>query len=114
MDILDELCLTSLQRDNLEKETQSQANNARWHEARRYCITGSKCGRVLQQHERTAALLRYCIYPKAMLSPLPKAIAWGRRNEERARLAYVKYMHMHGHPGLQTSPSGFVVHPEKG
>ena len=105
--ILNELCLTSQQRDDLEKETRSQANNAQWHESRRCRITGSKCERILQQNEKTAALLRSCIfYPKPMLNHFPKAIAWGRRNEEKACLAYVKHMHMRGHPGLQTSPSG--------
>ena len=44
---------------------------------------------------------------------LPKAIAWGRDNESRACLKYVSFMKGNGHPDLETSPAGFVVHPSK-
>jgi hypothetical protein len=53
------------------------------------------------------ALLHVCVYPKPMLSPLPKPISLGRNNACRA---YVGYMQKHGHPGLEASSSGFVVH----
>ena len=33
--------------------------------------------------------------------------------EENACNTYVNYMHKHGHP-VKTTPSGFVVHPDKG
>ena len=78
--ILDKVCLTHEQRQDLEKRTRNQVDNFEWHEARRYRITGSKCGRILEQHTRTEALLRNCLYPKPMLNPLPKSIAWGRKN----------------------------------
>ena len=65
------------------------------------------------QKEKTVALLQYCIYPKPMLV-LPKPIAWGRGNEQRACQASVKYMNSHGHPGLETRRYGFVSHLEKG
>ena len=45
-----------------------------------------KCGQLVQQKEKTMALLRFCIYPKA--------IFWGKENEEKA---YEKYMGNHGH-----------------
>ena len=112
--ILESLCLTMEQREELEKETRKQANSSQWHEARRYRITGSKCECVVNQKERTVALLRFCLYPKPMLDPLPLPISWGRNNEMRACYAYVKHMQKHGHTGLEASPSGFVVHPEKG
>ena len=96
-----------------EKKTRSQSDSADWHEARRLRITGSKCGHVLMQKKKTEALLRYCIYPKPKIH-LPKAILWGRTNEDTARLQYVKYMQTHGHPNLEAKPAGFVVHPIKG
>ena len=111
--VLKTLCLTAKQREELEKETKGQVGNNKWHDSRRYRITGSKCGRVLKQ-EMTVALLRCCIYSKPMLNALPKPISWGRNNEMAACHAYVKHMQTHGHPELKTSSSGFVVHPEKG
>ena len=44
---------------------------------------------------------------------LPKPIAFGRKNEEKACKSYVNYMIDNGHLGLQTEKFGFVVHPEK-
>ena len=44
---------------------------------------------------------------------LPKPIAWGRDNERRACLEYVRFMKVNGHPRLEVSPAGFVVHPDK-
>ena len=44
---------------------------------------------------------------------LPKAIAWGRDNESRACLEYVRFMKVNKHPHVQVLPAGFVVHPEK-
>ena len=70
-----------MSRQDLEKRTRNQADNLKWQEARRYRITGSKCDRILEQHTRTEAL--------PMLNPLPKPIAWGRKNEEKARKSYV-------------------------
>lgn len=111
-DILENLSLTAQQRIDLEKKTRSQASSAQWYEARRCRITGSKCGKVLLQTQKTVALLRFCIYPKPMLI-LPKPLAWGKKNEHKACLAYVNYMQLHGHPGLKTTRCGFVVHQEK-
>ena len=45
---------------------------------------------------------------------LPKPIAWGRKNEEKACQSYVKYMNSHGQSGLEPRRCGFVVHWEKG
>ena len=112
-EILDSLHLTSHECVALERKTTKQAGSAEWHRARRCRITGSKCGRVLSQNEKTVALLQFSIYPKPMKF-LPKAIAWGKRNEDRANVAYVRHMKLYGHVGLRTNSAGFVVHPEKG
>ena len=112
--ILDAICLTPELREELEKDTRRQADSSKWHDSHRYCITGSKVGRVLQQHERTVALLQFCNYPKPMLNPLPRAISWGNRNEAKVYQAYMNHMHRHGHTGLEVTTSGFVVHLDKG
>ena len=112
-EVLNSISLTVQQRFELEEQTRSQASSTEWFEARRHRITGSKCGRILTQKEKTTALLQFCIYPKPM-KVLPKPVAWGRNNEEKARQCYVKYMNSHGHSGLETRKCGFVVHREKG
>ena len=112
VEVLESLSLTPEERVQLEKDTQSQSKCARWYEARRVRITGSKCGRVITQKEKTVALLRFCLYPKPMMH-LPKAIVWGKNNEPNARRKYTEHMHSTGHAGLATSDAGFVVHEEK-
>ena len=107
------LCLTEEDRITLEHDTREQSGDDRWHDARRKRITGSKCGRILEQKNRTVALLSFCLYPKPFLF-LPKAIEWGRQNEPVACKRYVQYMNSHGHPGLEASKCGFFVHPDKG
>ena len=112
-DILKKLKLDEGKRQALEEGTRSQSSNPQWFEARLHRITGSKCGRILKQKEKTRPLLQSVIYPKPFLY-LPKAIKWGRDNEEKARQKYVQYMENKGHKQLKVSPAGFVVHPQKG
>ena len=81
--ILKTLFLTAEERDALESTTRKQSDCEAWHEARRLRITGSKCGRILLQKQKTIALLQFCLYPKAMLHQ-PKPIAWGKSNEAMA------------------------------
>ena len=111
-DIIRRLTLTMDERNKLEESTREQSATSQWHEVRQIRTTGSKCGRLLIQKEKTPALLQSCLYSKPMLH-LPKAIAWGRDNECRARLEYVSFMKENGHPDLEASPAGFVVHPSK-
>jgi len=83
-----------------------------WHDARRYRITGSKCGRILTQKKKTVALLQFVLYSKPF-EITPKPIEWGRRNENLAREAYVEYMKVHGHPRIQAEVCGLFVHTVK-
>ena len=62
-----------------------------WHDARRFWITGSKCGRIT-----------------------PRPVEWGRRNENIAKEAYVVHMKSHGHPRIQVQACGLFVYPMKG
>ena len=111
--ILSWLHLNEEERSLLEEKTRTQSSNPLWFQARQNRITGSTCGRIIEQRWKTAALLRYVIYPKPMLH-LPKAIKWGRCNEEKARQAYQKYMEEEGHEGIQVREAGFLVHDTKG
>ena len=111
-EVLERLNLSHEERMQLEVDTRSQSECERWYEARRVRITGSKCGRIIVQRQKTIPLLRFCLYPKPMMF-LPKPIAWGRKNESKARCKYTEYMNSIGHIGLVASDSGFVVHEEK-
>ena len=110
--ILETLFLTAEERDTLESTTRKQSDCETWHEARRIRITGSKCGRILLQKQKTIALLQFCLYPKAMLYQ-PKPIAWGKSNEAKAQQEYLRYMEENGHHGIRCTLAGFVVHPYK-
>lgn len=105
--IIEKLSLTAQQRIELEEQTRSQSSTNLWFEVRRQQLTGSICGRVLNQKAKTVQLLRYCVYPKPMLY-LPKPIAWGVNNERKACRAYVQHIQILGHPGLQGKKAGFV------
>ena len=112
-DIIEKLSLSAQQRIELEEQTRSQSSSDQWFKACRQRLTGSICGRVLNQKAKTVQLLRYCVYPKPMVYLL-KPIAWGVNNESKACHAYVQHMQTNGHAGLQVKKAGFVVHPEKG
>ena len=107
------LCLSSKERENLERVTRAQSAEELWHDARRYRITGSKCGRILIQKMRTIALLHFVLYPKPF-EITPRPIEWGRRNENIAKEAYVAHMKTNGHPRIQIQACGLLVHPIKG
>ena len=107
------LCLSSKQREDMERATRMQSAEELWYDARRYRITGSKCGRILTQKKRTVALLHFALYPKPF-ETTPKPIEWGRRNENLAREVYIAHMKAHGHPRIQAEVCGLFVHPVKG
>ena len=110
--IIEGLSLTLSQIKELEEKTREQSRDPMWFEARRHRITGSKCGRILQQQNFTIPLLRSCLYPKPF-TQLPKPIAWGREHEADALREYCKYMNANGHQDLQATKCGFVVHSTK-
>ena len=51
-------------------------------------------------------------FAKAMLHQ-PKPIVWGKSNEVKARLEYLRYMEENGHHDIKCDLAGFVVHPYK-
>ena len=100
--LVQNLFLTSVQRASLEASTRQQSGDV-WYEARRYRITGSKCGKILNQISISKT---FCICTKTDYLE--------SQNEPIARRAYVGYMRTHGHSNLSAFACGLYVHSEKG
>ena len=77
------LNVTSQDRDNIENNTREQTRTNFWHIVRSRRITGSMCGKILQQQEMTPALLKSVLYPK-QFETIPPTVKWGIDNEPRA------------------------------
>ena len=95
--------VTSQERDNIEIVTREQSRTYLWHLIRSRRITGSTCGKILQQQEMTPALLKSVLYPK-QFENIPAAVKWGIDNEPRAHREYLRYVKAHG-------KCGFIIHP---
>ena len=63
-DIIEKLSICNEQQKDLEERTRGQSLNDVWFAKRQNRITGSKCGCILQQKQKTAALLQSTIYSK--------------------------------------------------
>ena len=74
--ILEKLCLDNEESKVLEEKIRTQTSKPLWFQVHQHRITGSKCGRMIEQKEKRKALLQFVIYPKPMLH-LPKAIQCG-------------------------------------
>ena len=101
-------------REKIELETRSQSASQEWYAVRSKRITGSKSSKILSQKKRSISLLRECLYPKPLLEPLPKPIAWGRNSEPVAVNSYVLYMKEVLKKNVTVRPSGFIIHPDSG
>ena len=97
----------------IEQNTRTQIQSPKWFAMRARRITGSKCGKILCQNERTVALLTSVLYTKPLLH-LPAAIDWGTKHESSVCAAYVKYMQSKGRANLTTRKCGFIIHPIMG
>ena len=104
--------VTLEQRSRIEKETRSQSKSFQWFAVRTRRITGSTCGKILNQIKKTDPLLKSILYPKR-LDPLPLPMKWGIENECHACEEYTQYMKTNGH-NLETRKCGFIVHPTMG
>ena len=93
--------------------TRDQSQSAEWHMVRSRRITGSTCGKLLNQKEPTPALLQRVLYPKPFIN-LPAAVKWGIDHEPHANRAYLQYAKKHGKHRLTTKKCGFIVHPTMG
>ena len=100
----------------IEHDTRQQKNSSLWFEMRRYRLTASLFGSVLQRRSDTPpdSLVLKILQPKQFSSP---ATEWGNTYESVAIAEYVQYQHSQGHSGLTVSPSGFHIslsHPYLG
>lgn len=101
------------ERERIERETRGQSSQQDWYVIRSKRITGSKCGRILNQKKKTVSLLRQCLYPKP-LDPPPAPIAWGRHQEPIAIRKYISYKSTTIHSPVSVEKCGFIIHPTKG
>ena len=95
------LNVTCEERMLIEQNTRTQIQSPEWFAMRARRITGSKCGKILCQNERTVALLTSVLYTKPLLH-LPAAIDWGTKHESSACAAFVKYMQLCNQKDMQT------------
>ena len=100
----------------IENETREQRASSLWYEARRYRLTASIFGTVLQRKPDTPpdSLVLRILQPKQFTTP---ATEWGKTHESVAITSYVQYQHSHGHSSLTVTPVGFhisLTHPYLG
>ena len=71
-------------------------------------LTASNCGRICKTTQKTIPnKVKDILYSTFKGN---KATEWGKMQESTTRQAYVSYQNQHGHKGLTTSPTGFVIH----
>ena len=92
----------------IERSTQGQRTSSQWYQARRFRLTSSSFGAVLQRRDNTPPdnLVMRIIQPRKISSA---AMEWGIQHESVAVKEYIKYQHKHGHEGLVVTQSGFLV-----
>ena len=112
-DLKSSLNVSLEERIRIEGETRNQSSQKEWYVVRSKRITGSKCGRILNQQKKSVSLLKQCLYPKP-LNPPPPPIAWGHENELRAIAKYVTYMTKEHNSSVSVEKCGFIIHPSKG
>lgn len=103
----EELVLACDEINELERNTRAQYAQPEWKEKRKYRITGSVCGKVLQRNSRAVA--REILYPKPF-QYLPAPMAWGRRYEQTARKLYSEKRSLDLARVVTTQDCGLFVH----
>ena len=95
----------------LERNTREQHLSELWYSARRYRLTASTFGRILQLQPTTPpdSLVKQLLHSKPFST---NATEWGKENEPKALQEYVKNQLSTGHTDLVTCSAGFVVSEE--
>ena len=104
---MESLKLSTQKAREIEQDTREQHHSSLWFAVRRYRITASLFGDVLQRRQGTPPdnlVLR--ILQKQFTSA---ATEWGRQKQSVACQEYVAYQHSHGHLDLVVTPSGFII-----
>ena len=92
----------------IEHDTRDQRNSPLWYKVRRYRITASVFGTILQRKPDTPpdSLVLRILQPKQFTSA---ATEWGLMHESVAIEEYTKYQNCYGHTGLTVTSCGFHV-----
>lgn len=106
----DSLSVTAKEREEIARD---QSLSAQWHMLRCRRITGSTCGKILNQRDPTPVLLSCVLYVKPSII-LPPPVKWGLDHEVQANQAYLQYAKRHGKHQLTTRKCGFIIHPTMG
>lgn len=106
-----EMTLSPDEIKEVERNTRAQSDNLLWFEKRRYRITASVCGKILQRPTR--ATTREILYPKPFVF-LPAPILWGRKHEKAARKKYADVKTAEVGIVVRTKDCGLYVHPYHG
>ena len=92
----------------IERETIDQSQSSLWYSARRYRLTASMFGKVLQRLPSTPpdSLVKQLLHPQPFST---SATEWGKQHEATALKTYVEHQQRSGHDGLIAVSAGFVV-----
>ena len=107
-----EVVVTKLQAEDIERNTQGQAEVGLWFYHRRLRITASNFGRIAKRRETTpvALLVKSLLYSKHLET---KEIRWGKTHEVDAKSAYISYLRDQGHHNDEVTDSGLVLDVEE-
>lgn len=103
--------------EELNKLTLGQANNSEWHEQRRGSITATKFSSVVRwaknKKSKCEDLVEGIIGNDNSFDKLKNvsAIKWGRKNESKARQAYINKF-QHWHKNFKVTEHGLMVYSE--
>ena len=92
----------------IERETVDQSQSPLWFSARRYRLTASMFGKVLQHLPSTPpdSLVKQLLHPQQFST---SATEWGRQQESTALKTYVEHQTSLGHDGLIAVRAGFTI-----
>ena len=112
----DSLILTSAETAALEKETVTQRNCNEWWTARKYRLTASRFGDIMNRKAApSVAFLNGIVGRQQMSHPIPtenmpEILRHGIQHQHEAADQYSNYLRHSGH-AVQSFPAGFVVNP---
>lgn len=100
--------MTKTQAEDIERQTQGQAEVGMWFHHRRPRLTASNFGTIAKRRDTTpvTSTVKYLLYNKNLET---KAMRWGKTHEPDARSAYIQYLHSQGHHHAKVTNSGLVV-----
>ena len=103
---------TPVEAQQIEADTQGQAEAKQWYHHRRLRVTSSNFDKIAKRRATTpvAAQVKCLLYGKNLET---KAIRWGRTHEDNTQKAYVQYLTEKGHPDATVSKAGLVINVDE-